>query len=662
MTARILFFLIAIFLAASCSYTIKIKDGNTAFEQKQYKTAIPLLKKEYGKTKSKVEQGEIAFLIGECYRFMNKNEESISWYRTAYDYNYGMDALKQYAYALKQNQQYKEAIRAFKDLGIELGSPYEYRKEITACNIAMEWEKDKNKSPYEVNILDVSTSAADYSPMLYEDNYLVFTSDRSTSTGEEIYNWTGNNFSDLFKLDLKTKAIEPFEGPFNTTDNEGTVAFNNDYTEVYFTRCFSNSDEDAYCKILMSRRDGNSWSNPVKLNFIKEEINYGHPSLSSDGSVLYFSSNDPEGWGGYDIYYSEKTPDGWSTPKLMSRSINTPQDEKFPYIDNDTLYFASNGHTGMGGLDIFRSFRQGSDYWSPAFNLKAPINSASDDFGFVVDDRPMAYEDPDLLRVGYFSSSRKDGAGNDDLYAFEKRTPPPEPEKDSLEQAPIVYKILLEGFVLEKIYRDPNDPNSEVLGRKPLPGSKVKVSFGEEEMVMEVGEDGMFKMELDEDTDYSFFGSRKGYLSNSTFFSTRGIGKDPQNPVVTFNIEIVLDKIFLDKEIVLENIYYDFDKSFIRDDAKPSLDNLTQVLNQNPDIRIQLSSHTDCRGSNSYNEELSQRRAQAAVDYLISKGINTERLVAKGYGENIPANDCNCGACTEEEHQENRRTTFKIIE
>ena len=265
-----------------------------------------------------------------------------------------------------------------------------------------------------------------------------------------------------------------------------------------------------------------------------------------------------------------------------------------------------------------------------------------------------------MLQKGYFSSTRVDGIGNDDIYSFEKIIPPPEPPKAEPEE--IVYKMILNGYVLEKIYENPTDPNSKVLGRKPLNGAKVTIQYKREKKEVEVGEDGLFTLELQENTDYNFIGSRENYLNNATSFSSRGIGKDPNNPVQTFEVEIVLDKIFRDKEIVLENIYYDFDKWDIRKDAQPTLLKLTENLRLNPDIRIQLSSHTDCRGNARYNEDLSQKRAQSAVDFLIANGIDPGRLTAKGYGKSLPEVNCICNRCTEEEHQANRRTTFKIIE
>jgi outer membrane protein OmpA-like peptidoglycan-associated protein len=312
----------------------------------------------------------------------------------------------------------------------------------------------------------------------------------------------------------------------------------------------------------------------------------------------------------------------------------------------------------MGGLDVFKTYRLNNGSWAPVHNLLPPINSGSDDFGYIVD--YQAPKGDDVLQVGYFTSTRDQGIGNDDIYRFEKVVPPPAPPVEIPEE--IVYKMFLDGYVLEKIYEEPNNPNSRVLGRKPLEGSKVVIRFGQQKKEVTVGEDGLFSLELDENTDYDFLGSKEDYLNNRTRFSTKGIGKDPSNPIMRYEVELVLDKIFLDREITLENIYYDFDEWFIRDDAKPTLNELAENLKLNPGIRIQLSSHTDCRGNNRYNEQLSQKRAQSAVDYLISKGIDPVRLEAVGYGENQLAIDCVCARCTEDEHQANRRTTFKILD
>lgn len=643
----------------SCTYTEKVRDGATAYEVKQYSVAVKMLQKEYKKAKTRIEKGKIALKLADSYRELNQSELSINWYQTAYDNNAGYDALKEFAYALKKAERYKEAKQAFKDLGIEIGSPYEYRREIRACEVAEVWKKEKRRA-YSVDLTDFNSGYADYSPMLYKDQQLIITSDRKGSTGDDTYNWTGNSFSDLFIVDLTDNTVNQFDKMLNTEDNEGTVAFSPNYNEIYFTRCFGPKKEDAYCKIMFSESNGNSWTVPRVVNFVENGVNYGHPTISADGKKMYFSCNHPDGWGGFDIYVSERKGDSWDVPQLMGRTINTAGNEKFPYIDQDTLYFSSDHHPGMGGLDIFKTYKKSNGRWSPIKNLRPPLNSGGDDFGLIIDHN--AKKSGDLLQVGYFASTREEGIGNDDIYRFERRPLPPPPPAPVEEEKPIVYKMILDGYVLEKIYDDPTDPNSRVLGRKPLEGATVDIQIGKKTKQVTVGEDGLFTLELDEETDYDFLAKQEDYLNNKAKFSTKGVGKDPENPELRFEIEIVLDRIFLDKEIRLENIYYDFDRWEIRDDAKPTLNALTETLKLNPNLNIQLSSHTDCRGGTRYNEELSQKRAQSAVDYLISNGIGAERLVPKGYGEDVPDLECICSRCTEDEHQINRRTTFKIID
>ncbi len=653
----VIFGLLLSFFLGSCTYTLKIRDGFMAHERKQYDKAVPMLKNEYKKAKTRLEKGQIAYLIADSYKGVNRTTDAIEWYRIAYDNQYGTDALKGYAYALKQNQQYDEAIVSFRDLGIEIGSPYEYRREIKACELAIEWSKAKFKD-YEVEAVRFNSRSADYAPSLNKNGQIVFTSDRAAATGEEQYEWTGKAFTDLFIAEKEGAQASLFDNKLNTPANEGTLAFNEDFSEVYFTRCTGKERSNQHCKLMMSKASGTSWSVPKVLGFVKESVNYGHPSISSDGSQLYFACNDSEGWGGYDIWVSERTKDGWGQPQLLGRSINTEGDDMFPTIDKDTLYFSSDYHAGMGGLDIFRSYRL-NGRWTAAQNLKAPINSASDDFAYIIDYQTAA-KSKDIEYVGYFTSSRPTGEGGDDIYRFAKKVPPPPPPVDTTKE--VVYRMLLDGYVLEKIYENPTNPGSKVLGRKPLESAKVQAIFGKKKKDFTTGEDGYFSLELEEDMDYAFLGSKKEYLSAKTTFSTKGIARDPNQPEQRFEVEIVLDKIFRDKEIVLDNIYYDFDKANIREDAKPTLDKLSENLRLNPDISIELASHTDCRGNDRYNETLSQNRAQAAVDYLISKGIDPSRLSAKGYGATLVRVDCICARCTEAEHQQNRRTSFKIVE
>lgn len=670
-----LWYCLALMLLSSCAYTLKIKDGRTAYDRKQFHTAVPMLEKEFERAKTRKGKGQLAFLLGDSYRRIGQDEKALPWFESAYANNFGPEALKAQAFTLKKLERYAAAREVFKNLGIEIGSPYEYRKEITACNIAEGWLGERPNNGWTVEEVPFNSAQNDFAPVFFHDGRLVFTSDRNIVSSKENYLWTGNKFMDIFITEPSSASPQTFDSQWNTSSNEGTPCFNKAATEAFFVRATgAYKGDDAFCKIYYTEKGRTDalWSVPVPLPFQKEKINYFHPTLSSDGNTLYFACNDPDGWGGFDLWTAQRNPKaetGWDEPKLLPRSVNTPSNELFPTFDADTLYFASDGHTGMGGLDVFRTYKSEKTAWSPPQNLKSPINSGADDFGFIVNRSTLpALKDPkpgDLLKSGFFTSNRplETAKGGDDIYRFEQRVPPPKPPKvDTIPPKPLVYKLILEGYVLEKIYSDPSNPNSKVLGRKPLSGAQVKAEWGSKKQSFTVKDDGFFSMELAENMDYNFNATLADYLANSAKFSTKGIAKDPNNPVQTFEIEIVLDKIFRNREIVLENIYYDYDKWDIRPDAEPTLNRLAEVLRQNASIRIQLGSHTDCRGNDAYNQNLSQRRAQSAVNYLISKGIDPTRLSAKGYGESQPSALCACSSCSEAEHQTNRRTTFKVVE
>ncbi len=655
--------LLSIIFLSACTFVQKIKDGTTAYERKQYDVAVDMLKSEYAKEKQRSVKGQLAYMLAESLKFTGEESESIDWYKTAYDNSYGIDALRGYAYALKSTEQYEEAGRAFKDLSIEIGSPYEYRREVKICEEANIWLKESKESGISITPVPINSSFSDYSPVLFGDK-LLFTSDRTSSQGDDKYSWTGNKFSDLYIADLKSYDVTSLPAPINSTFNEGSSTFNKDQTKMIFTRCESvDKISDGYCKLYEADRDGDAWTIAKPLDFQEEGINYMHPSLSPDGSTLYFAANRNDGWGGYDIYFTERNPEGWDEPRLMGRGINSEGNEKFPYVTDDALYFASDYLPGLGGLDVFKVKKTGRNNWTVAENLKAPINSSKDDFGYIL--APLADDETDLLGKGYFSSARSGGAGADDIFLFEMRTPPAPPvieTPDTVETAPIVYKMILDGYVVEKIFQDPNNPNSRILGRKPLNAASVNILINGNSTNISTDENGFFSIELEKESDYNFLASKEGYLNKSNSFSSKGVGEDPDNPISKFEIEIELDKIFKNTEINLANIYYDFNEYFIRDDAKPTLDKLATVLNQNPNISIQLASHTDCQGPSGYNQDLSQRRAQSAVDYLISEGIEANRLSAVGYGEGALAIDCVCNRCSESDHQANRRTTFKVLD
>jgi len=633
---------------------MNIQDGNTAYERKQYYLAATLLEKEYKAAKSRVQKGKIAWVLANSYAASGRYLESSKWYKTAYDNQYGVEAYREYAFSLKQSEQYKEAEQAFKLLGQEIGSPFEYRKELTACQTAAIWKAKREDNPYKLTNQALNTRFSDYAPFVY-NNKLYFTSDRPTVDKEknkQIYNWTGRPFSDLFVLENQ-ETVTRLGGPINTIANEGSMCISADGNEIIFTRCFDKTKSDQYCKLMQSNKDGDNWTDPKVLDFVQDRINYMHPSFSDDDHFLYFSSNDPAGTGGYDIYITEQRSNSWSAPKLLPRSINTTGNEKFPFIQADTLYFSSDGITGMGGLDIFKIYKLNSTSWSTPINLQAPINSGADDFGFCVDKSFKG--DAKAYQRGYLSSNRPDGLGSDDIYKFEL-VPYVEKPKSKLPG-----KLSLDVYVLEKIYKDPADPNSMVLARKPLVNAQLTIVEGKNKNTYTIREEGNINIPIEPNKEYKCTATFPAYLTNTQIFSSQGISAIPGQDQ-NFELEVVLDKLIRNKEIVLQNIYYDFDKWDIRPDAIPTLNQLTIILQENPQIKIRLASHTDCRGTDKYNQDLSQKRAQSVVDFLISKGIAPERLSAVGYGESVPAVKCDCSKCTEEEYQANRRTTFTILE
>ncbi len=649
----------------ACKYPEKIADGKTAYERKQFAVATKLYEKEFGKTTGR-EQARIAFFMGKSYEQINDNAKALEWYKKAWDLDYGPGAIKAYAYALKRTEDYDKAIKIFEQLGRETGEIFKYDQEVAICKKADKWLAFPEETGYELKKMDFNSPNSDYAPTFYKDNQLIITSDRSSIDGKEEYKWTGKDFSDLFVV-KKEGGVEAF-AELNSEYNEGTISFNRTYTTAYFTRCGSDKkDGTDYCKIVFSKknRDGN-WTEPRICSFVKGNYNFAHPYLADDDKTLYFSSDIGNGFGGADIYKVVRTDDGWSKPNNLGGGVNTPKDEKFPFRYKDKLYFASNGHPGMGGLDIFEATKiKGT--WRDVRNLRAPVNSGGDDFAYIV------REGENDTWEGYLSSTRKDGQGKDDIYYFSKiiieiaPLPPVDtiispPPVDTLpEPQEVVYQYILEGKVLAKQYENSEDPNSNVIGNAPLPGAKVSVSFNGGPVGLETDGNGRFTMKLTEEMNYFFLASKDGYFNNSAQLSTKG-KKDENKLIQKFTVEIILDPIFKNKEIVLDNIYYDYDKWDIRPDAEPSLNLLVKILNENPSIRIQLSSHTDCRGDDDYNKDLSQKRAQSAVDYLISRGIEPGRMLAQGYGEDTPAVGCSCRQCTEEEHQANRRTTFKVIE
>lgn len=664
---------------AGCTYTQKIKDGNTAYQQKQFAIATKFLKTEFNKSKSSSEKSQKAFMLGDSYKRLNQPENSAKWFMEAYNRGHGPDALKEYAYALKEQESYEEAAKAFEDLIVETGEPFIWQKEVAACRTAKSWKEAAAKNEYKIKSLEFNSANSDFAPAIYKDNQLVFSTDRTTSTGEEIYNWTGNDFMDLFVVGLDGGVPQNFSELLNSPYNEGTVTFNEDFSVIYFSRCGSGDKAvDDYCKLMVSRLENGQWSKPEVLSFVEDNVNYAHPLLTPDGKTIYFSTDHSDGYGGFDIYYSELTDEGWSLPENLGSRINTEGNEVYPFLDADTLYFSSDYHVGMGGMDIFKTYRGKGGRWAPLYNLKAPLNSGADDFGYVI--KPLTEEEvkDSILQIGFFTSNRT-GKGNEDIYEFKKVLLPPPPvvvpevEEDTVEQVATTepdaetakeetYRYILVLTTFEKTFNQVDDPTSGVSGRRNVAGAKIQINGGSSPTTLTTDANGQIELDIELGKYYNFFGTKSGYLNNSTNFSSQNITKDPNRKIRKFRVELELFKDIRKKEITLENIYYNYNKWDIRPDAEPTLIELARLLRENPTIKIQLSSHTDCRGNDGYNQWLSQKRAESAVQYLTKLGIGFERLSPQGYGESRLAVTCACSSCSDAQHQTNRRTTFTILE
>ncbi len=650
-------FVAVILLLGGCVTSSKIKTGDQAFQQKAYFIATTLYKDEYVAAETPLRKAEIAFKVGESYRLTGKTKDAEKWYQEAVRLKYGPEAKLRFGEMLKANGKYDNAIQQFKEYARD--EPFKKQLAfdlIKGTQLAQKWAREPDGFSVE-NMETVNSEASEYAPVFYQNKDIIFTSDRLDAVGEDTYDWTGERFSDLFITGRKDEAVYqgvvPFSEVINSGMNEGTPAFNQGFTEMYFTRCGTQGKADDYCRIYYSFINVNGqWSAPQHIPFFPDTVNVGHPVLAIDGSYLIFSADPPnKSLGGNDLYISQKEYNGWSQPVSLGNSINTEGDELFPYIDEENnLYFASDGHSGMGGLDIFKALPEPKGGWRNVQNLKPPINSSADDFGILMEKlKPTGPEDA-TRQMGYFTSSRYGGQGKEDIYKF------------VLSNENI---FILDGLVLEKVYADPTDPNSKVIDFKVVENADIdlrKYTIGlKPEAKLISDENGRFEHRLAKETKYRLKADKDGYLNKTLEFSTEGL-RDLSKVTIKVKVRVILDKIFEEVEIVLDNIYYDYDKASLRPESEIVLDTLATLLLDNPDIIVEIGSHTDSRGSVEYNEKLSLARAQSVITYLVANKVNIGRLKAKGYGESSPVNECVDGVeCTEEQYQENRRTTFKIL-
>lgn len=612
MRIRILLFTLLFSLTAYpvLSQNRALRAADEAFNNMQYNVAAAKYKKALSKAKAKPDKETISFQIAECFRIMNNTKKAEAAYKRLIKTKFAETNPLVFLYlaqAMKSNEKYKDAKIYFDKYTEYAPDDPRGRNGSLSCTLAQEWID--NPSKYKVSTEKILNSkesdfSATYADKLY--NTIIFTSTRDASSGKDIDNWTGQNFSDLFisKLDPKGQWSTPVQletgNIVNTEANEGNPAVNSKFNQLYFTRCSNDKGTLQGCKIMVSRRAGRNWGEPKPLDLGGDSTTvFGNPSVSPDELTLFFSSDLPKGHGGKDIWMAtRKTPaDNFGRAINLGSVINSPGDEMFPFIRNDsTLYFSSNGHPGLGGLDIFRS-TYSNDEWTKPVNMQVPINSPGDDFSIVFNPE----EDK-----GFFSSNRKGGRGSDDLYSFVN--------------PPVI-------FTLSGVVKDENTLQF-------IQGAVVKMT-GSNGTTVESRTDaqGRYtfnKVQVKANTTYELICLKDNYFNKKAKETTVGLESSKD-----FTIDFRLLPI-PDKPIVLPDILYDLAKWDLKPQYQDSLQGLIKTLDENETIIIELASHTDSRGSDESNDVLSQKRAESVVNYLIDRGIDADRLIAKGYGERVP--------------------------
>lgn len=598
-----------------------LKKANKLFEQKSYVEAA----KAYETLKP---NQEVLQKLGDAYYFNSEMKLArVPYARLFNEYKDSIpkDVYFRYAQTLKGVKDFKKADEI---MGDYLGYAVDTQKFIENLNRIVPYN-------YEVKRMSQSARTGDFG-MSYFGDKVVFSSLRNSES--PTYNWNALPYLDLYQAEVskdeELKNIKPFPKEINTSTHESNATFTTDGKTMYFSRTSDKrvligNEMVATVKLFRAELIDTTWTNVMELPFSSENYSTEHPVLSKDNSRLYFSSDMPGTVGSFDIFYVELIADSFGAIVHLDETINTKHREQFPFVDADnTLYFASDGHQGIGGLDIFMSKMYTNRYSKP-LNLGETINSEMDDFGYILNEK---------TNKGYFSSNR---SGTDNLYSFVRT----ENERQ---------------FTVEGDVRDKNSKNI-------LPGTTVTLYDDKGTMVgqMVVGEDAQYVFNTEPNKTYTIEGYRNFYVPKTETFTTNDDGK------IVFSIELEIESYDDAEDLVvtkddgyiyieLENIYFDFNKWDIKPQAAKTLDVLVGLLKKYPRMEIQLGAHTDSRASDLYNLQLSQNRAAAAVDYLVYSGIERTRLRSKGYGERVPL--VNCGDnCNEEEHSINRRCEFLIL-
>ena len=585
MSIRFTYYIIGLVAATflfSCK-SAKLSDAEEKQRIGEYFEAAAIYRKVYTKTPPKKRdlRGYIAFRMAECNRLINSTAKATSAYMNAIRYDYP-DSIVYLRLAQMQHKsgRYAEAIKNY-DIYMENDpSSFLAINGIQGCELAPGWKE--NPTRYEVKRMDKFNSRrGEFGPMLTGENYdqLYFASSRSKDKDEKVSAITGQNNNNLYLVKQNEKgewlAPEELEDEVNTEYDEGTPSFSPDGNTMYYSYCAQDPEGPRTAEIYISSRSSAKWGKGTRAMIVKDSVTaLGHPSISPDGKYLYFVSDAVGGFGGKDLVRARVAGSDFGPMENLGEDINTP-----------------GGHPGMGGLDLFKATQDSTGRWHVE-NMGAPINSMADDFGITFAGK---------AERGFFSSNRNDARGYDHLYSFELPT----------------ITILIEGIVSDVDEYPIEDATIRIVGRD---GLNVKVP---------VKKDGTYQVELERDIRYVMMASARGYLNQNFELKT-----GPEEKNETYIVDFFLSPI--SKPVVIENIFYDFDKATLRPESKEALDEMIKVLNDNPNVTIELGAHTDRKGTDQYNERLAQRRAQSVVDYLIAGGIAADRLEAKGYGESVP--------------------------
>ena len=611
----------ALVVLSGCGAEQAMKKGDKFYALGEYFDAATQYRKAYTQTpaKERTLRGQRALKMAECYRRINYTQKAIAAYNNAIRYKQ-TDSLThlRLAQQLMKNGNYKEAAKQFQtalDSLPDATSPltsfisHLAKTGLRSAQKAPTWKKEG--SDYTVKRENLFNSRrADYSPMLNGDdnNQLFFTSTRNQAKGDEYSGITGTKNADIFvsTKDDKGKWQRPevIDTELNTDYDEGACSFSPDGRTMYLTQCKTDPSYPRYATIVTSNRSDAAWSKAQDLTITRDTLSaFAHPAVSPDGQWLYFTSDMPGGLGGYDIWRVRLTTSGVGAVENLGAPVNTPGDEMFPtFRPNGDFYFSSNGHEGMGGLDIYiarvkdnissedtlANRTSGYTIVHPGY----PLNSQGDDFG-------MTFEG--LKNQGFFSSNRGDGKGWDHIYSFYN------PE--------IIQTV--KGWVYEKDGYELPAAQVYMIGND---GTNLKLS---------VKGDGSFTQEIKAGVDYVFLGTCKGFLNHQEQLRVEPVKKSEEY-VLQFPLANIMAPVLID------NIFYDFDKATLRPESKEALDQLVKLLEENPNVTIELSAHTDYRGSAEYNKRLSQRRAESVIRYLIDHGIAADRLTPVGYGKETP--------------------------